>query len=221
MIVRCNAVAPSMVSTTLFPGQAEETGAVTSVPRARDWRRGLPTLEGSLVHLREFRPSDARTMWAAMSRNEASPYDLPAPITVEGFEKFIAWTHRQRASGQQACFAVIPRKLGVAVGVIQLRALVPDFSIAEWGFALGSEYHGTGMFRNGARLAVDFAIRVLGARRLEAKTVVQNACANAALRRLGAVQEAVVRCSVFNNGKYFDQALWAIHAGEWDHTRTD
>jgi ribosomal-protein-alanine N-acetyltransferase len=185
------------------------------VRSARDWRQGLPKLEGSLVRLREFQASDAEPMRAAMSRNEASPYVLPPPTTVEGFAKFIAWTHRQRASGQHACFAIVPRKSGAAIGLIQLRALVPDFSIAEWGFALGCEYHGTGMFRNGAALAVDFAIRALGVRRLEAKAAVQNTCANSALRRVGAVQEAVLRRSFFNNGEHFDQALWTIHANEW------
>jgi RimJ/RimL family protein N-acetyltransferase len=196
-----------------------ECGEVPSgaTPRrfARDWRRKLPILDGSLVQLREFQRADAEAMWVAMSRNEPSPYIFAPPTTVDGFQKFIAWTHQQRISGQQACFAIVPRTLGVAVGLIQVRALVPDFSVAEWGFALGAEYHGTGMFRNGARLAVDFALRVLGTRRLDAKAAIQNGCANAALRRLGAVRESVLRRSFFNDGEYFDQALWTIRAGEW------
>jgi RimJ/RimL family protein N-acetyltransferase len=180
-----------------------------------NWRQGLPTLNGAHVILRELRPSDAPSLFAAMSTEEVSRFISPPPNSVEGFEKFIAWTHRQRAVGQYICFAVVVRGAEHASGVFQIRSLEPGFGTAEWGFALASEYWGTGIFADGAELVVRFAFEVLGAHRLEARAAQRNGRGSGALRKIGAVQEGVLRRSFLRNGEYLDQGLWAIVAEEW------
>jgi len=74
---------------------------------------------------------------------------------------------------------------------------------------------GTGVFVDAAPLAVDFAFDVIGARRLEARAVVKNSRGNGALRKLGAVQEGILRRSFLRNGEQFDQFLWTILGDEW------
>jgi RimJ/RimL family protein N-acetyltransferase len=180
-----------------------------------DWRNGLPALTGSLVTLRELRESDAQSLFVAMTNDEVTRFISPPPATVEGFEKFIAWTHRQRAAGQYACFAIVPRGSDVAVGLFQIRSLEPSFGTAEWGFALASEFWGTGMFGDGARLAISFAVAVLGAHRLEARASMGNGRGNEALRKIGAVREGILRKSFLRHGELHDQALWTILAEEW------
>jgi RimJ/RimL family protein N-acetyltransferase len=108
------------------------------------------------------------------------------------------------------CFAVVPHGSDVAIGIFQVRSLEPAFGTAEWGFALAPEFWGAGIFMDGAKLIVDFAFEVLGAHRLEARAALQNGRGNGALRKLGAVQEAVLRRSFLKNGEYLDQALWTI-----------
>jgi RimJ/RimL family protein N-acetyltransferase len=199
-------VVDEIVSTVPLPAQA---------PAAADWRTGLPTLTGSLVTLRELRHTDAASLLASLSTEEVTRFISPPPTTVEGFERFIAWTHRQRAAGQYACFAIVPRGGDVAVGLFQIRSLEPGFGTAEWGFALASEYWGTGMFADGATLTVDFAIETIGVHRLEARAALRNGRGNGALRKMGAVQEGVLRRSFLKNGEYLDQALWTILEEEW------
>lgn len=179
------------------------------------WRDGLPTLSGSHVVLRELRPADAAALFTATSTEEVSRFISPPPTTVEGFEKFIAWTHRQRAAGQSICFAIVVRGSDTASGLFQIRSLEPGFGTAEWGFALASEYWGTGVFADSAELAVRFAFEVLGTHRLEARAALRNGRGNSALRKVGAVQEGVLRRSLLRNGEYFDQALWSILAEDW------
>ena len=53
------------------------------------------------------------------------------------------------------------------------------------------------------------------ARRLEARAAIQNGRGNGALRKLGAVQEGILRKSFLRNGKYHDQTLWAILDEDW------
>jgi RimJ/RimL family protein N-acetyltransferase len=180
-----------------------------------DWRDGLPLVAGSLVALRELRQSDAQSLFAMLSTEEVARFISPPPSTVEGFERFIAWTHRQRAAGQYVCFAVVPHGSDMAIGLFQIRALDPGFDTAEWGFALGSDFWGTGMFVDGAKLALDFAFDVVGVHRLEARAAVRNGRGNGALRKIGAVQEGVLRRSFLRNGEYLDQTLWSILSEDW------
>jgi RimJ/RimL family protein N-acetyltransferase len=190
-----------------------------AAPASNDWRSGLPTLIGSVVTLRELRESDARSLFIALTTDEVTRFISPPPTTVEGFEKFIAWTHRQRTAGQFVCFAIVPRGSDTAVGLFQIRSLATDFANAEWGFAIASDFWGTGLFTDGAKLAVTYAFKVLGAHRLEARASLANGRGNAAMRKLGATREGVLRQSFLRHGEYHDQALWTILADEWLENR--
>jgi len=187
----------------------------TPPPVTNGWRNGLPELTGSLVSLRELRASDAPALFATLSGEQVSRFISPPPATVDGFGRFIGWALRQRQAGQYVCFAVVPHGSDVAIGIFQVRSLEPAFGTAEWGFALAPEFWGAGIFMDGAKLIVDFAFEVLGAHRLEARAALQNGRGNGALRKLGAVQEGVLRRSFQKNGEYLDQALWTILQDEW------
>ena len=180
-----------------------------------DWRDSLPMLTGSTVTLRELRASDAASLFALLTTEEVSRFISPPPSTVEGFAKFIAWTLRQRSAGSYACFAVTLDATDTAIGIFQLRQLEPGFGTAEWGFALGSAYWGTGVFLEGAELLVKFALETVGVHRLEARAAVRNGRGNGALRKIGAVQEGLLRKSFLKDGEYLDQALWTILDEDW------
>jgi [ribosomal protein S5]-alanine N-acetyltransferase len=202
-----------------MPYQPGMDVAVTSPSRAEvtssDWRAGLPVLVGAKVTLRELRLSDAPSLLSLLTADEVTRFISPPPTTVEGFERFITWTHAQRAAGQYVCFAVVPRGFDVAVGLFQVRQLEPSFATAEWGFAIGSPFWGTGLFAEGARMVVDFTFETVGVHRLEARAAVQNGRGNGGLRKLGAVQEGVLRKSFLRRGEYLDQVLWSILDEDW------
>jgi ribosomal-protein-alanine N-acetyltransferase len=192
-----------------------ELDTVTMQPAAApvvssDWQQGLPTLAGKQVVLRELRASDAASLFALLTTEEVSRFISPPPTTVEGFERFIAWTLRQRTLGTYACFAVTLRGFDTAIGIFQIRELQPGFGTAEWGFAIGSSFWGTGVFQEGAELVLDFAFDTIGVHRLEARAAVLNGRGNGALQKVGAVQECVLRKSFRRNGQYLDQVLYAI-----------
>jgi len=195
------------------------TTATRTEVTTSDWRSGLPVLAGTTFTLRELRLEDAASLLAALTTEEVARFISPPPTTVEGFERFIAWTHRERAAGAYACFAVVPQGMTTAVGIFQIRSLEPGFGTAEWGFALGSAFWGNGMFAQGARLVLDFAFDTIGVQRLEARAAVANGRGNGALRKVGAVQECVLRRSFLRNGQLLDQALWSILASDWQLMR--
>jgi RimJ/RimL family protein N-acetyltransferase len=189
--------------------------APSSEITSTDWRQKLPVLNGKQVTLRELRASDAPSLFALLTTEEVSRFISPPPTTVEGFERFIAWTLRQRAAGTYACFAITLVGHDTAIGIFQVRETEPGFGTAEWGFALGSPFWGTGVFQDGAELVLRFVFETLGVHRLEARAALKNGRGSGALRKVGAVQEGVLRKSFLRNGEYLDQGLYSIVAEEW------
>jgi [ribosomal protein S5]-alanine N-acetyltransferase len=182
---------------------------------AANWRAALPVLQATGVTLRELRLSDAPSLLAFLTTEEVTRFISPPPTTIAGFERFIEWTHRERAAGHYVCFGIVPDGYDQAVGIFQVRQLNGSFQTAEWGFAMGSSFWGTGVFIESARVVVDFTFGAVGAERLEARSCVQNGRGNGALQKLGAIREGVLRQSFLRDGEYHDQVLWSIVGADW------
>ena len=207
---------PTTTMTNVTATQCSTPAFTTS-----DWKKGLPVLTGKQVVLRELRASDAPSLFAMLTTEEVSRFISPPPTTVEGFERFIAWTIRQRTAGSYACFAVTIQGFDTAIGILQIRETEPGFGTAEWGFAIGSPFWGTGVFQDGAQLVVDFAFETLGVHRLEARAAVKNGRGTGALLKMGAAQECILRKSFQKNGEYLDQVLYSILEDDWRASLTN
>ncbi len=203
-------MATAMVSTLTTTTNVSPRSTVIS-----DWKKKLPVLHGQGVTLRELRTSDAASLLALLTTEEVTRFISPPPTTLDGFERFINWASREREAGRYLCFAVVPDGYDTAVGLFQVRQLDPMFATAEWGFAIGSAFWGTGLFAAGAEMVIEFSFDVIGVHRLEARAAVQNGRGNGALRKLGAVQEGILRKSFLKGGKYIDQSLWTILHDDW------
>ena len=202
-----------------MPYQPELERAATiaspATATSSDWRVSLPVLAGANFTLRELHAADAPVLLAMLTTEEVSRFISPPPTTIEGYRAFIAWTIEQRQKGSHLCFGVVPQGMTTAVGLFQLRSLEPNFASCEWGFALGSQFWGTGLFAAGATAILNFGVDVLGSQRFEARAAVANGRGNGALRKIGAVQEGILRRSFLRDGQHHDQVLWSILAEDW------
>ena len=180
-----------------------------------DWRGQLPVLRAGNASLRQLEVSDAPSLFETLTREEVTRFISPPPATIEGFERFIAWTRHEQSEGRYVCFGIVPEGEDRVVGIIQVRQLDSSFTTAEWGFALGSDYWGTGLFHASALAVIAFAFEQVGVNRLEARAAVANGRGNAALRKLGATPEGVLRRSFLRYGEYLDQVLWGLVATDW------
>ena len=201
-----------------MPSQGELRIQAGSIPF--EWYCGLPTIRAETVTLRELRGSDAPALLAMLSSEEVAEFISPLPSSVEGFERFISETHYERTCGTSFCFGIVPAGYDDAMGVFQVRQMEPGFGSAEWGFAIGSPFWGSGVFSEGAKAVIDFSFGTVGVNRLEARAIAANGRGNGALRKLGAVQEGILRRSFQRNGRYFDQILWSILKDDWRQPRT-
>src|SRR6202521_5580022 len=148
LALQTTAMGTSMHTSSLV---AHHAPAVTrhAPATSSNWRQQLPVLTGSGITLRELRVSDAPALLALLTTEEVSRFISPPPSTVEGFQRFIEWAVREREAGRYVCFAVVPDGSDTAVGIFQVRQLDPTFGTAEWGFALGSGFWGSGLFTQG------------------------------------------------------------------------
>jgi RimJ/RimL family protein N-acetyltransferase len=178
----------------------------------------LPELEGRITVAREVRASDAASLFELFDDPEVNRHISPPPPSIDAFAGFVTWAQAQRARGALVCYAIIPVGLFDAVGIIPLRALDPAFSLAEWGFVLGSAFWSTGVFEDAASQVLNFAFNTLKVHRLEARAVSINGRGNGALQKLGFTTEAVLAQGLRREGEFFEQLLWGLLAEDW-HAR--
>jgi RimJ/RimL family protein N-acetyltransferase len=188
------------------------------------WRQALPELSDGTVLLRQLRLRDAPSLMRHLNDSPVLQFIARCPATVEGFERFVRWTHVERRRGHHACYGIVPHGGDSAVGIIQLWSVERDFSTAEWGFAIGESYWGSGVFMRCAHLFLDaiFLGGVFGATgvfRLEARAVVHNARGNGFLRKLGLTREGILRGGFHAGDIALDQLMWSMLAPEWTSRR--
>ena len=179
------------------------------------WRNALPMLCGRIVTLREPVPADLPSLLDSLSLGDAQRFGIDEPISDVAVHEFIERASRDRANGLAAAWAITLNATHEIVGVVQIRQLDPAFEAAEWECTLLPSARGTGAFLEAARLAGSFAFGTLNSHRLEARVLLQSGRGNGALRKLGAVQEGVLRRSVRYAGEYFDQVLWSMLKEDW------
>ena len=180
-----------------------------------NWRAELPVMTSRLVTLREPVAQDLSALVDLLSANDASRFGIDDPISDVSVSDFLDRVRRDRAAGVSFTFTIVSSASKAIVGLVQVRQLDIAFETAEWEFTLVPTARSTGAFLESARLVGSFAFGSVGVHRLESRVLLQNGRANGALRKLGAVQEGLLRRSVRRNGEYMDQVLWSMLKEDW------
>ena len=184
------------------------------------WTVRLPTLEGSMVTLREIDLLDVPALIETVEPADLKVAFEPAPTTPDEFRRYVSWIQLQRAEGRAAGFAIVPRGARQAAGLLQIRRADFPGAVAEWGIVLASSHRGTGAASEAARLVAQFAFETLGVHRLETRASGISEGSIRLLRKLGAVREAHLRQSFAHGGEVVDDDLWAILKSDWHGSHT-
>jgi RimJ/RimL family protein N-acetyltransferase len=193
---------------------SKESTVVTS----QNWRSELPTLSARLVTLREPTSSDLRPLMDLLLLADASRFGIDEPVSEVAVQQLLNRIARDREAGIAFTFLVTITSSRTIAGLVQARQIDLSWESAEWECTLAPSWRGSGAFLETARLVGSFAFGTVGVHRLEARVLLQNGRANGALRKLGAVQEGVLRESVRRGAEYLDQVLWSVLKEDWgDH----
>ncbi|HEY2908253.1 MAG TPA: GNAT family protein [Vicinamibacterales bacterium] len=189
-----------------------------NVSRAADWRTALPTLMGRAVSLREPMAHDLGPLVDILSLADATRFGIDEAITELAVQQLVDRAIRERGAGLSFTYVINAAGGRMVVGLIQMRQVDAPFETAECECTIAPSARGTGVFLETARLVGSLAFGSMGTHRIEARVALQNGRANGAMRKLGAVQEGILRRSMRQHGEYVDQVLWSLLKEDWgDH----
>jgi RimJ/RimL family protein N-acetyltransferase len=182
---------------------------------SHDWRSELPALAGRMVLLREPASQDLGPLVDLLSITDATRFGIDDPPSDVVVSEFIERVVCDRRNGVAFTYVITLGMSRTLVGLAQVRRLDPTFETAEWECTIAPSSRGTGIFVEAARLTGSFAFSSIGTRRLEARVLLRNGRANGAMRKLGAVQEGILRRSIRRGGDYLDQVMWSMLKEDW------
>jgi ribosomal-protein-alanine N-acetyltransferase len=180
-----------------------------------DWRHELPQLTAKTVTLREPLVQDLVALVGLLSAKDASRFGIEGAVHEVAVRTLIDAVLHDRGAGLSFTYVITLGASRVIVGLVQVRRLDPGFEGAEWEITLDRTARGTGAFVEAARLVGSLAFGTMGTHRLESRVLLQNGRANGAMRKLGAVQEGILRRSVRRGNDYLDQVLWSLLKEDW------
>ena len=181
----------------------------------------MPQLRGDRTTLREIAGSDVSTLFTLFSDPAVTAYMAPPPPTLAKFAGFVVWSHQERERGHGLCFGIVPDGMTAAVGILQVRALDPTGSSAEWGFVLSAHFWSTGLFFDAANALAKFAFTTMQVDRLEARIALRNQRAHAAVQRLGARSESTLESSSPIGIPRDPELVWTLREDDWRNRARD
>jgi N-acetyltransferase len=142
---------------------------------------------------------------------------LAAPVTVDDAARHVTAALAARARGQRFPYAQIDARTGGFAGTTSLADPDPVQRSVTIGYTwLGQRWWGTGVNVEAKLLLMAFAFETLGAVRVTWVTDVNNTRAQAAIERLGAVREGVLRKHRRRaDGSWRDTILYAMLDDDW------
>lgn len=190
--------------------------ATLPINEPANWRDALPALTSPAVTLREPVRDDALALLTALPDGELDRVIADPPVaSAFGFESLIDRLQRARRNGTMATWAIVPAEGGAAIGLIGFKSLDHGGTIMEGVALMAEEFRGSGLFQSAARLVLACAFEQMRVHRIEFRVDLRNGRANGALRKLGALQEGVLRRARFTEDDAHDQVLWAMLASDW------
>ena len=184
----------------------------------------LPVLAGRQVRLEpltlEHAPGYLRAAGAdaEVFRWQSPPGGaLALPSTVDDAARHITTALTARARGERLPYAQIDIASGEFAGTTSFADPEPGLRTLSIGYTwLGPRWWRTGMNAEAKLLMLTFAFETLGAVRVSLVTDILNTRAQAAIERLGAVREGVLRKHRRRaDGSWRDTALYAIVDDDW------
>lgn len=176
------------------------------------------TLTGTHVRLEPLALAHAEDLWAAFACDPSIWAWLPTepPDSLAAMRALVADVLKAQG-GEQIAFAQVDLASGKAVGGTRYLNISRRDRGLEIGFTwIGRPWQRTALNTEAKYLLLRHAFEELEAVRVQLKTDLRNLASQAAIERLGAVREGVLRKVVLVcNGHFRDSVFYSILAEEW------
>ncbi|SHM44503.1 bifunctional pyridoxamine 5'-phosphate oxidase family protein/GNAT family N-acetyltransferase [Cryptosporangium aurantiacum] len=187
-----------------------------SVPRDT-WHRA-PVLEGQFVRLEPLGLQHVEDLLATASDPEVHEHiPHPVPSTIEEMTRFVEVALADAERGERVPFAQVDAVTGRAIGSTSYYEIEPSRPSLAIGYTfLGRDWWRSGVNTEAKLLLLGHAFETLGAERVTWHTDILNLRSQAAIERLGAVREGVLRRhKQRQDGSWRDTVLYGMTSTEW------
>jgi RimJ/RimL family protein N-acetyltransferase len=136
---------------------------------------------------------------------------------IAALRRYIEIALRERDAGHSMPFATVAKAAGRPIGSTRFGAIAPQHRRVEIGWTwIGRAWQRTAVNTEAKLLMLTHAFETWNCLRIELKTDVLNERSRAAIRRLGAHEEGVMRSHVITEaGRIRDTVYYSILATEW------
>ena len=166
-------------------------------------------MQGERVILRPMEKSDADDV--VRMRQDPAVLEQLFSNQAPTRKSHLRWFQQIQADGTRQEFMIIEGATGRCIGTIGLNHIVPEHHRAEFGIMIGdAETYGKGLAFEASQLLLDYAFNKLGLHRVCLHMFSDNKPARYLYRKLGFVQEGVLKQHVCKNGEYRDVVVMAV-----------
>jgi N-acetyltransferase len=175
------------------------------------------TLEGRRVRLEPLSLAHLDGLCAVGLEDEIWAWTLTRVRSRDDLRRYVRAALAAQAHGEALPFATVDRVSGRVAGSTRFGAIAPAHRRAEIGWTwLGREFRRTALNTEAKLLMFTHAFEERGCVRVELKTDVLNRRSRAAIRRLGAHEEGVLRQHLITDeGRRRDTVYYSVLDGEW------
>ncbi|HUR61961.1 MAG TPA: GNAT family protein [Candidatus Thermoplasmatota archaeon] len=175
------------------------------------------TLRGDHVVLEPLRTEHAQELWPAASERDLWAYMAYDVAGVEDLRRWIADRAAPQARGEALPFLLRDARTGEAFGSSSLFDINAAFHTLELGHTwVGASHRRTAANTEAKLLLLGHAFVTLGAIRVQLKCDARNLRSAAAIERIGAVREGVIRHQrLLPDGHKRSAVVFSITDDEW------
>jgi len=167
--------------------------------------------------LRRFEAGDQAAFMEIRNHPDVARYQTWTHYSEEQARQFIVGMQREPCGvpGSGFQYAVELTAAGILIGDCYLKIEYEDPRLGEIGFTFAPDYQGQGFATEAVTAIMDYAFGDLEVHRIIGSADARNARSLALMERLGMRKEAHFVKSMWFNGEWADDVIYAILEEEW------
>ncbi len=171
---------------------------------------------GDLVRLRAAEPEDWERYWKDQDTDaQRSGWLVPFPRSADGAKKWASEQANQSHDGERIFLAIEALDTGKLVGSLSLHGMDARNGAFEYGLGVFREYWGRGYGPDAIRVILRYMFTERRFEKVNATVYAFNDKSLAMHRKLGFVEEGVIRSNIFMNGQRYDEHWFGMTKGEF------
>lgn len=177
-------------------------------------------LEDEIVRLQPLSLHDLHLLLPfSLNEPELWTYSLQPGNGEDNLRRYVGRALKDRAMHSSYPFLVIDKRNGQVAGSTRFYDYQPNHNTVQLGFTwYGKDFQGTGLNKHCKLLLLEYAFEVLGVDRLEFRADANNARSIAAMKRIGCVEEGILRSNCKSPDGRRDSIILSILKSEWEQS---